>query len=387
VAIGSVNSGTGPASLTVNAGTMTSTVDGRADVVAGALTLRTTSGGSIGTSAALPLEVDVSTLTAQADGTGALNVRDTAGGLTVSSARTANGPINLEAAGPAANLTLTTVVAPGNTVSLRAAGAINGTPGGTADVTAQSLALRAGAGIGVAGPLEVAVANLAFQNAANAVAIRYVGPLTIAPVDGLAGAANAGAPTTLTPVAPPTVTAVVVNGGAAQRSVVTSIQVTFSAAVTVASDAFSLTYLGAPAGTTGGVPGSTVGAFQVTKATVGGVTVVTLSRFFDANTSRGSLIDGRYALTVDRTKVTDVGVAMASDFTFADSGQPGGLYRLFGDANGDRFVNGADFALFRAAFGASTDDPGYNPAFDINGDGTINGADFAAFRRNFGQGI
>jgi hypothetical protein len=73
----------------------------------------------------------------------------------------------------------------------------------------------------------------------------------------------------------------------------------------------------------------------------------------------------------------------------ADSGSTTGsqLYRFYGDANGDRFVNGIDYAAFRAAFGASTTDPAYSAAFDVNGDGFINGIDFAAFRVNFGQGI
>src|SRR5205823_4348359 len=111
--------------------------------------------------AARPLEIDATTLTAQADGTGALSIRDTAGGLAVGLARTGNGPINLEAAGAAATLALTSVAAPGNTVSLRATGAVNGTPGGPTDVAAQSLALRTSTGVGGANPLETAVTSLA----------------------------------------------------------------------------------------------------------------------------------------------------------------------------------------------------------------------------------
>jgi hypothetical protein len=63
------------------------------------------------------------------------------------------------------------------------------------------------------------------------------------------------------------------------------------------------------------------------------------------------------------------------------------LHRLYGDVTGDRFVNGADFAFFRTAFGSSSADPGYNAAFDVNGDGFVNGLDFAVFRTNFGKGI
>ena len=74
-------------------------------------------------------------------------------------------------------------------------------------------------------------------------------------------------------------------------------------------------------------------------------------------------------------------------------GEPAGgdfvlnLHRLYGDVNGDRFVNGADFAPFRAAFGTTSGDPNYSAALDVNGDGFINGADFAVFRINFGSSL
>jgi hypothetical protein len=75
------------------------------------------------------------------------------------------------------------------------------------------------------------------------------------------------------------------------------------------------------------------------------------------------------------------------DYVLSDGGQPGGLYRLFGDVTGDRFVNGADFAPFRTAFGTQSPDPNYNPALDLNNDGFVNGADFTSFRTNFDGSI
>jgi hypothetical protein len=51
------------------------------------------------------------------------------------------------------------------------------------------------------------------------------------------------------------------------------------------------------------------------------------------------------------------------------------LFRLFGDVNGDRTVNGLDLALFRSAFGTSLGNPNYLDYLDQNGDGTINGLD------------
>ena len=73
-----------------------------------------------------------------------------------------------------------------------------------------------------------------------------------------------------------------------------------------------------------------------------------------------ALADGRYTLTVLSANVRDsFGAALDGD----GDGQAGGdnmshLFRLFGDVNGDAAVNGADFAVFRTAFGAAAADPG-----------------------------
>jgi predicted outer membrane repeat protein len=179
------------------------------------------------------------------------------------------------------------------------------------------------------------------------------------------------------------------NGGAAQRSMVTSLTVAFNATVTFASTAgtaFALTRIG-------GGPVS----FTATASNVTGATVVTFGAFTGAETTNGSLNDGRYTLTALAAQITANGLPLDGDgngaggdnYVFADSGQATGnqLYRFFGDVNGDRFVNGADFALFRTAFGTQSPNPNYNAAFDLNGDGFVNGADFADFRTRFGSGI
>jgi hypothetical protein len=118
---------------------------------------------------------------------------------------------------------------------------------------------------------------------------------------------------------------------------------------------------------------------------VGGVTQVVLT-FDSADTEYGSLRTGNFTLTVLGNQVFNDGGLLDGD----GDGTSGGdsvtsLYRLYGDVTGDRAVNGADFALFRTAFGTATGDSSYNAAFDFNGDGVINGADFAFFRSNFGS--
>jgi hypothetical protein len=178
-----------------------------------------------------------------------------------------------------------------------------------------------------------------------------------------------------------TVQGVTVDDGSAQRSRVSSLTVAFSGLVDlppVPAGAFQLTRIG-PGGPTGDVTmlvdlsGSTA-TQTIAKLTFSGVF-----------TEFGSLIDGNYTLTVLGSQISANGQPLDGD----GDGVPGGnftlsFFRFFGDVNGDRFVNGADFGPFRAAFGTAAGDPGYNAAFDLNGDGFVNGADFGPFRTNFG---
>src|SRR6476646_149302 len=69
------------------------------------------------------------------------------------------------------------------------------------------------------------------------------------------------------------------------------------------------------------------------------------------------------------------------NFVFNDTQ---GLFRLFGDVNGDQTDNGFDLGFFRNAFGTQTGDPNYLSYLDLNGDGVINGFDLGQFRTRFG---
>jgi hypothetical protein len=176
------------------------------------------------------------------------------------------------------------------------------------------------------------------------------------------------------------VTGVTVDNGAAQRSMVTTLAVTFDTTVNIAAGAFALKRVGLPNGGAG--DNATVGTINVSTQTVGGVTVATLT-FAGANVTAGSLADGNWTLTVDHTKVTTAvgGTPMAADYTQT------GIKRLFGDANGDGHVDNADFFLFRSTFGLSTGQAGFLAAFDYDGSGTIDNADFFQFRARFGWTI
>ena len=104
----------------------------------------------------------------------------------------------------------------------------------------------------------------------------------------------------------------------------------------------------------------------------------------------GSLADGKYTLAVLAAQVTTVAGQLdgnndgtaGGDYTLV--GTPAnGLFRFFGDSNGDGAVNGTDFLAFRLAFQQQP----ASPMFDVDGDSQVNGADFLQFRLRFFQTI
>jgi pimeloyl-ACP methyl ester carboxylesterase len=185
----------------------------------------------------------------------------------------------------------------------------------------------------------------------------------------------------VTVVAPPTVQSVVLNDGSAQRSMVTSITVTFSGSVALPAnqaDALQLVKQG----------GGPVGV-AVTASLVGGKTVAVLT-FAGSEIIGHSLADGRYTLTTRGDRIhDDLGQELDGD---AD-GSAGGnrvdaFFRLFGDSDGDGIVDNLDFFRFRNAFGKRVGDPGYLAYFDFDGDGIIDAAvDFAELNWRYGMRI
>ena len=174
----------------------------------------------------------------------------------------------------------------------------------------------------------------------------------------------------------PTVESVVVNDGSAQRSVVTSITVTFSEDVGVVDAShFELTNTTT---NTQVVPGV---AYEV----INGRTVATLT-FSGSDFIGGSLADGRYTLTTLST-ITDA----AGNQLDGDRDGSGGdnatdeFFRFFGDFDGDGDVDRRDFSAFRQTFNLNSSSSSYNAAFDFDGDGDVDRRDFSAFRVNFGR--
>jgi hypothetical protein len=202
---------------------------------------------------------------------------------------------------------------------------------------------------------------------------------------------------------PVTVANVQVNDGSAQRSEVTSLQVTFSGAVTFAGGnaaaAFQLQHV---------QTGNNVTLAATVTTNGGGQTVVTLA-FSGSETDPTSaqnpqnlsppplpsLADGRYQLTIFSADVTGNGLALDGD----NDGNPGGnyvspaetsyqatgihLYRIFGDATGDGTVDLNDLTYFRNAFNANAGDAAYLSYLDANNDGHVDLTDLTEFRNRF----
>jgi hypothetical protein len=174
---------------------------------------------------------------------------------------------------------------------------------------------------------------------------------------------------------PAQVSSVVVNAGQpnlVQRSMVTSMTVTFSRLVTFggsAINAFQLTRTG---------PSTPNGSVTLAVDLTGSTATQTVARLtFSGALTEGanSLIDGDYTLTVASAQLQG-GLQSGDSVT--------SLFRLFGDVNGDKAVDGFDLTMFRNALGSVQGNASYLAYLDFNGDGAIDGADLTQFRNRFG---
>jgi len=176
--------------------------------------------------------------------------------------------------------------------------------------------------------------------------------------------------------APVTVTGIQINDGSAQRSLVTSLTVTFSGPVSlpaIPADAFQLVRQS---------PGGSVALNAVVNGNA-----VTLN-FIGGTVNGISLADGLYTLTVSKSQVNggnfdSTGTNLpGDDFVYVGNTITQKLFRLFGDADGNAAVTSNDFAVFRTFFGLS------GPSmFDFDGNNQTNSDDFAQFRQRFGLSL
>lgn len=186
----------------------------------------------------------------------------------------------------------------------------------------------------------------------------------------------------------PRVASVQINDGSAQRSRITSVTVTFTSPVSLPvnpATAFKLQRQ------SDGLFVDLAGVANISS------TAVTLT-FSGPITDFTSLKDGRYTLTVLDYQVTNGFGILDGDNDNTSGGNyvlasapaaalpdpylpPTNIFRLFGDATGDGAVSGADFNLFRTAFGGS------DMTFDFDNDGFVGNSDFNQFKSRFGASI
>ncbi len=178
---------------------------------------------------------------------------------------------------------------------------------------------------------------------------------------------------------------VVVNNGAASRSKVTTLAVTFDSQVALDPGAFEVRKRGAG-----------LVDVQVSLDNSGPQSVATLT--FSGTYTRGgnALVDGNYELRIDGSKVHSLATSL--DLDGDADGVPGGdhlfgdeaidrFFSFFGDRDGDRDVDLTDFAFFRRTYGKAAGNAGFDPAFDYDNDGDVDLVDFAFFRRNYGKSL
>ncbi len=189
-----------------------------------------------------------------------------------------------------------------------------------------------------------------------------------------------------------------VGNGAVQRSTVDQLVIDMDAPVDIDAGAFLVQRRDYDA--QGALIFQTVDTTATLSTLPGGNTRVTITfsgafvRAQLAAPALSALVDGNYQLTIDSSKVRLAGTSTQLDGD--RDGAAGGNYvlgaqaadkffALFGDTDGDRAVGVADFGRFRAAFGKSKGESGYDAAVDYEGNDAIGVSDFGQFRSRFGK--
>jgi hypothetical protein len=173
-----------------------------------------------------------------------------------------------------------------------------------------------------------------------------------------------------------------IGDGSAQRSRVESVSISFDSRVMISGGAFLVTKRG-----TGG------GSVEVSFTTreVNGKTLANLT-FAGGFTEYGSLKDGYYELRIDASRIVNAsGFGLdgnrdgmpGDDYRFGTA-EADNFFRLYGDTNGDGLVGIVEFGQFRATFGKTPGQAGYDARFDFDGGG-VGITDFGQFRARFGK--
>ena len=184
----------------------------------------------------------------------------------------------------------------------------------------------------------------------------------------------------------PEVESITINQGHANRSSVQEIAVTFDAVVDHSGleNAFVVTNHNTL---------TQVGEVYVSATDVNGKTVATLNFGGDSTVGEGSiksLTDGNYRLSILAQQVLAGGVPLDGDANGVGGGnyQFGNVaedefFRLFGDMEGDRDVDFAEFGPFGLAYRRRVGEAGFDATFDNDLDGDVDLFDYAEFGLRF----
>lgn len=97
-----------------------------------------------------------------------------------------------------------------------------------------------------------------------------------------------------------------------------------------------------------------------------------------------SLADGQYELRIIATQILgQVGSTMGEDYLYMGSDSTLDFFRLFGDSDGDKDVDGQDFGRFGKSFLKDPMHPDFNSEFDVDGDSDVDGQDYGHFGLRF----
>ena len=177
---------------------------------------------------------------------------------------------------------------------------------------------------------------------------------------------SAQATTFLMPDAP-VLTSSIINDGSTQRSMVNSLTVVFSSAVTLEAGAITIS----------SYHSNQVLTLNITNPTGDGRTY--LIRFAGISVVGGSLADGIYDVTVHGSRVRDqFNQTMGEDSSVR-------FHRLFGDTDGDRDVDQTDLSRMKQSLGSVLGDKAYVWWLDYNADGAISGGDLVQFMQRYGN--
>ncbi len=175
---------------------------------------------------------------------------------------------------------------------------------------------------------------------------------------------------------------IVIGDGTSQRSEVRQVTLRFDGPVDLSSGAFTLIQRGSNQAVT----------TTATQTALGNGQSQVVLTFSGALTRNGSLVDGYYQLTVDGTKILRAGQMLdansdgvSGDQVVLGAVESDNFFAIYGDTNGDGVVGIAEFGQFRASFGKTQADPGYNAMFDYDRDGAVGVSDFGQFRSRFGK--